>query len=1188
MSDSSRVGDERCEGDGTLVGELSGPQQQRLAFLQFDAQTQATLSALRPLLERHEAALVAGFYEHLLRVPALKSLLEGFDLPHLKALQGRHLSSLACGPWSPAYFEQRQRVGLAHQRIGLSPEHYLGAYRLYLAQLLRLLFERFADSPDHLLAQLQALIKAVFLDLGLALEAYFEADRQTIRAGQEFAEQVRRIFEATALSVGTEYLLSLCREMAASLGASYAMVAIVDPTRPHWADTVALVRGQRVLANFGYDLRGTPCETVLVKGVCLYPDELQQRFPDDHVVAEMGLNSYAGIPLHSRTGQPIGVLSVFGSETIADPQRVERLLHVFSVRAEAELERDQAEQTMAKATRQISAAFEQAASGLIHVDGLGRIARANALAVQLLGAPDPAGTGTPLRQSYPALAELLTLHDGATRVLNWRRADDGAARQIEVRVSRFGAELPDGPFTQLALLDITARQEFERSSRIYERALEHSRTGIFIVEADQDGLPILYANPAFAEINGLQGTLTGQPYLQLHGAQSLGAEWQQVQAALAERREVRVVLPGIRKEGDTQWFDLLLSPIPDATGRVTHFIGFQADISQQRYYQDQLAFHSTHDTLTGLPNRRLLNDRVRQALSQADRRQAQVALIFVDIDNFTQVNDSYGHEMGDRLLLTIAARLSGTLRSGDTVARYGGDEFVVLLGDLSDSAQVKASCAHMMAAIAAPVQLAHPDAQPEVCLTPSISMGVALYPHDAKDARSLYSFADMALVRAKEMGRSNFQFFSEEMNERLQERVRMESALRSALQEGQLAVHYQPIVRLDDGSLSGVEALARWRHPEWGWVPPDQFIRVAEESGQIAALGEWVLGQALRDLRAWSDAGMPSLQLSVNVSARQFRDAGLVARIQALLQVTGIAPQRLCLEITESVMLHDTAANEAMLRALKGLGLGLAMDDFGTGYSSLSYLKRLPIDRVKIDRSFIRDLAEDPSDAALARSIVSMAHDLGMEVVAEGVESAEQREFLAQHGCDLIQGYLLSRPLPAAELLRFAQTAQASDVCGGRRCDLTLVVCHNAAPVHAAWAARAPLQTVASLAELAAMMASCRPRQVFVLAGLDEAGAAATLTRLAEDAACRMMVLCEDRVPPWLQALVNARGHVQLAFPGYRLQDLLGRELPRPSGPTHRVPACRLEQACWAQPGSDPCRPSPAAPSGRAPVGAGR
>ncbi len=1000
---------------------------ERMEFLELDEADAERLRAIHDELERVRESCIDKFYAHLTRFGPTSALLLNHDVSRLRKTQAAHFSSLTAGRYDGPYCRARRHVGEAHQRIGLAPEWYLGVYRKYVSAMLPALWEACGQSPSELRQAVDSLLKVLFLDIGLALDAYFEADRREIDAAREQAEQVGRIFQATSLSVGTEYLSMLCKELSSMLGVSYAMVSVVEEQHLDFATTVALVRNGRDLSSFRYQLRGSPCESVLHKGVCIYPDGLRALFPQDEPLQQMGLECYAGIPLHGRAGTPIGVLSVFCERPLSDPQRAARLLEVFSLRAETELERLRIEEQMAGSMALFHAAFSQAAVGMLHVSRELTILRANSRAARLFDADAADLIGHPLfkylacAEQLDALARLQAPDD----VLRFEHRCTGA--DCQERVFRIAVSVvhhaADAHYLQFVIEDISLAHRLQDQLRLQRRVLEQLQSGVVIADAQLPDRPVVYVNPAFCQMTGFApGEVLGREAGFLLGDRLQAPESVlELRQALREGREIRTSLLSRRKDGSTFWSEVFVAPVLDEHGQTTHLIGILSDISQMRVAQDQLAHHATHDALTQLPNRNLLEDRLRQAIRYAQRRDHLVAVLFIDVDEFKFVNDSWGHEAGDQLLVELSRRLQQLLRAEDTVARYGGDEFVVLLHDMPDTARIRSVCASIMASVSQPFSMGEHE------LHPSVSIGVALYPQDTPDPAALYRYADMALYRAKDLGRANVHFYSEELNERLQERVRLEAALRSTLRGEGLTVAFQPIVELNNGRPVAVESLARWQHPRLGVVPPDRFIRVAEEAGLITELGRTVLRESCRHLRAWLDAGHAALQMSVNVSARQFREPDLVQQVAEALNDFDVPAPLLCLEITESVMLQDTKSNELTIHRLRDLGVSLAMDDFGTGYSSLSYLRRLPFDKVKIDRSFISELTSNPSDAALARSIISMAHDLGIAVVAEGVETPEQCQFLRRHGCDLIQGYLYSRPLPASELSKLIQSGRRLD-----------------------------------------------------------------------------------------------------------------------------------------------------------------
>jgi len=460
--------------------------------------------------------------------------------------------------------------------------------------------------------------------------------------------------------------------------------------------------------------------------------------------------------------------------------------------------------------------------------------------------------------------------------------------------------------------------------------------------------------------------------------------------------------------GDERWFCISGEPTFE-DGVFTGYRGTGSDITARKMTEQRVHHVAQHDVLTGLPNRSLLQDRLGQAVAYATRSGHPVWVMLIDLDRFKFVNDSMGHKAGDVLLMTVAARLRASLRDSDTVARLSGDEFVVILSEHADEPLSTDIVQRVMDSVAQPVLLGAKE------FFVTCSIGVAAYPSDATPADSLIEHADIAMYRAKKLGRNNFQFYTPAMNEESQERVQIESALRNALERNEFVLHYQPQVDLKSGRIVGMEALIRWKHPELGMVPPGRFIGIAEETGLIVPIGAWVMRTAAAQNKAWQDAGLGPLRVAVNLSARQFGAADLVPGIERVLLETGLDPSCLELELTESLFMSDVTPAVELLHRMKAIGVQLSIDDFGTGYSSFSYLSRFPIDVLKIDRSFVNDLQHDANDAAIVASIIALAHNLRLSVIAEGVETAEQLDYLRHQGCDEMQGYYFSRPLPGHE-----------------------------------------------------------------------------------------------------------------------------------------------------------------------------
>jgi diguanylate cyclase (GGDEF)-like protein/PAS domain S-box-containing protein len=567
-----------------------------------------------------------------------------------------------------------------------------------------------------------------------------------------------------------------------------------------------------------------------------------------------------------------------------------------------------------------------------------------------------------------------------------------------------------------AWLDVTVLKQAQAQLRLTSQVFESSQEGIVITDADNC---LLSVNRAFTEITGYtrEEVIGRDPNLLASGRQDkvfYEAMWRAIRLQGYWQGEVW----NRRKNGEVYPEWLSISAIRNAEGQITQHIGILTDISSSKNAEEKIRVLSNYDTLTQLPNRVLLQDRARVALAAAQRSQTQVALMYVDLDRFKNINDSLGHAIGDRFLLEIATRLSTHLHPDDTVCRPGGDEFICLLPntDYQGAAHV---AQRILAIVAEPLLI---DGQ-RLSLTASI--GIALFPDNGTDLARLSQCADSALFRAKAQGRNSFQFFAQQMHERANEVLRIENDLYRALENKELLLYYQPQVDAVSLKIVGVEALVRWQHPEWGMVMPGRFIPVAEESGQIRELGNWVMYRAMQQNADWKAAGLPIVPVAINLSAVQFKDAALCDLVVDAMRVSGLDPAMVELEFTESIVMDDSTFTIDMVARLHALGIALSIDDFGTGYSSLSYLKRFKIDKLKIDQSFVRDIQLDPDNEAIVIAIIGLARSLSFRTIAEGVETQAQLDFLRAHQCDEIQGYFYSKPVPAEEFARLLAGAQA-------------------------------------------------------------------------------------------------------------------------------------------------------------------
>ena len=676
---------------------------------------------------------------------------------------------------------------------------------------------------------------------------------------------------------------------------------------------------------------------------------------------------------------------------------------------------------------------------LISFDAKGNVESLNPAAVRMFGHEPQEIAGQSINGIIPGLADGLVRRSGDLDRESpdslWQHGSETTALRkggdpfpVEISVGRL--DTPGRRSFIANVHDITQRKRVtaivEEQREFLENLVRQSAVPIFVIDPSHR---VLIWNRACEELTGIPAPdMIGkdEPWRAFYPEKRpvladivIEGEWEQAHRHYGAFNKSRVIPEGLQSES---WFKNLngqdrfivfdAAPIRNAKGELMAVIETLKDITKRKRYEEQLEYQANHDGLTSLPNRNLLNDRIRQALLISRRNQHEVAVFLLDLDNFKLVNDSLGHDGGDQLLKLVGERLNACVRAGDTVARQGGDEFVIIVSDpaVSDIAPVIAG--KILEAVARPQRVNGHE------LVVTVSIGISISPRDGEDVQTLIRNAEVAMYRAKDQGQNAFQFYTGEMNARSLARMTMEKHLRQALERDELLLYYQPKVNLGSGSITGMEALVRWQSPDLGLITPDVFIPLAEETGLIVPIGAWVLQTACTQNRAWQDAGLPLLSVAVNLSPRQFRQQNIAAVIEECLRETGLAPCFLELEITESMVMHDVDRVTLVLNELKRMGVSLAMDDFGTGYSSLSYLKRFPFDKLKIDQSFVRDITSDPHNAAIAKAVIAMAHSLHMKVIAEGVETKGQLNYLHKHGCDEIQGYYFSRPIPAAEFER--------------------------------------------------------------------------------------------------------------------------------------------------------------------------
>jgi diguanylate cyclase (GGDEF)-like protein/PAS domain S-box-containing protein len=741
-----------------------------------------------------------------------------------------------------------------------------------------------------------------------------------------------------------------------------------------------------------------------------------------------GWRGTATLPL-TRGGVAVGVLILLAGETDAFDEAVRNLLVEMAMDISfaldlfsKEAERRHMEAALRESESRFRDLYEKAPLPYQSLDSAGNILEVNEAWLNLLGRTRDEVIGRFIGD-FMTDVSIMTLENELPKFRQKGRADgvlfqfvhkDGSQRLLMVNGQI--ARDKEGNFLRAhsIMTDLTERLKTEEQLKLAAKVFEQSAEGVIITGADGN---ILMVNRAFSAITGYSDSeaLGQNPRLLssgYHDANFYQAMWETVHTVGYWHGEM-----WNRRKGGEIFPELVsISQVLDADGKVSHYVGIFSDISEHKETQAHIQRLAHYDSLTGLPNRSLLADRVGQSLSRVERNSEPLALVFLDLDRFKNVNDSLGHRIGDELLIQVADRLKQTLRDEDTVSRLGGDEFIMVLPGASAS-----GAAHVAEKVLKALSRPYCIEKHELTITPSL--GIAMYPSDGDNYETLSMCADAAMYRAKQGGRNTFRFFTKEMQERSDRTLQLENALHRVLELEQLQLHYQPQIALKDGRVRviGVEALLRWQHPDLGRVAPSDFIPVAEDSGLILPIGEWVLREAVRQMKAWMNDGMAPMVMAVNLSAVQFRQANLPELVSRILNEFKLPSHCLELELTEGVAMDNPLAAIAVMDDLFQRGIRLSIDDFGTGYSSLSYLKRFKVYKLKIDQPFVRDISTDPEDAAIVEAIINMSKSLGMQTIAEGVETAEQLVFLRKKGCDEVQGYFYAKPMPAQEFESFVK-----------------------------------------------------------------------------------------------------------------------------------------------------------------------
>ena len=869
--------------------------------------------------------------------------------------------------------------------------------------------ERFTESQRELASLLASLVTPALQAARLAAERHAQA--HTFRLLHDLAVAASGVLEPEVIA---RRAADYARELT---GMHDALLAVWDEEQ----------RRLRVLADTDPDSPELPMRGKGVMGSAFEREaamvvEDYQAWPNAWEGAhERGIKTVAAVPLMSGD-RAVGVLAVRSYEITAFPKEKVQLLGLIAGQVAPALEAARLHASLSASETRFRSLYETMASGVLLQDPDGVVLDANSAAEEVVGLPLSRMRGRKSTELWRLYTEGGAEQDRDDRpairaVQSGRPVRDFTAQLERLDGSRRWVRVDSVPLAGVAgtaglvvssLLDITASRRAEEALRESEQRFRaiFDRAAMGIARLDLSA-HVIEANPALSQMLGYEaGALVGRDVGTFMVPDDRDPELF-ARLARGEMDSFQLEVRFLSREGSMVWANAIASLVRDAAGRPSFVVAMVEDISMRKGQEAALAHQALHDSLTDLPNRVLLHDRLHQAIRIAERGQERAALLLMDLDGFKEINDTFGHHCGDALLSQVAARLRDALRISDTVARLGGDEFAIVLPKVEEAASTAQAARKVLAALETPFtvegQRVHVGG----------SIGIALFPDHGEDADTLMRRADVAMYVAKRSG-GGFSLYAPEEDVHSPSRLSLATALRDAVQSGDLVLHYQPKVRLSDGAVVGLEALVRWIHPQLGMVQPDQFIPLAEQTGLIRPLGAWVLGAAIEQGARWLDEGI-STRVAVNISARQLRDPQLAEVLETMLAEHELPPAALMLEITESALMDDPERSIDMLERLGRTGVKLSIDDFGTGYSSLAYLRRLPAAELKIDRSFVSDLVRNDSDAVIVRSTIDLGHNLGMEVVAEGVENPDTRQLLTQYGCDFGQGYLFSPALPPSD-----------------------------------------------------------------------------------------------------------------------------------------------------------------------------
>jgi len=924
---------------------------------------------------------ISGFYSRLRSYPEIAEILTEEVIDKLLVSQSIYFNELTSGQYDSKYVLNRLRLGLIHHDKGIKPIWFLSAYADYLNGILDLAFKNESKESILYLDAIRVLFRIVLFDISLGLEAYFFADKQSLSQLKVFNEHV---FSNTPIG------MVLVDEELVILKANNSFLELfkIDEISENsplslFFDTEQITEAIKLVNNNKSRHEAVRINTN-INGVIHYLEvDVSPQYIDEDFVAI--------VTLHDQTA----------AEKLTNDLRTSQL--------------------------QLNQIVNSIADAIITIDQEGLITSSNESVKQLFGYDVDELLGNYIEQIIPNIndVEEVKKHYKLNRqsdefiksknvILLEGHTKEGSIFPVEVSFSEIYTD--SGHRLIVVVKDISEIYKSREKHKELSRVIEQTADSVMVT--DENSL-ITYVNPAFEEITGHTfNDIAGRKPTILKSGKHDQEFYQRLWETINRGDAFRDVFINCKSNGDIYYEEKTITPLKDEKGKIIRFVSTGKDVTERIHAEEHLFHLANHDVLTDLPNRSLLSERIKQAISRARWNDRLVALLFLDLDQFKIINDTLGHDIGDELLVEVAKRLLECTRDGDTVSRLGGDEFSMLLVDIASTDDVDPIAQKILASLSAPYDIQNRE------LFISASIGISCFPTDGNEAKILLRNSDVAMYRAKDNGRNNYEYFSDEMTTRAFKRLNMESRLRSALQNDEYQLYYQPQTDRESRKIIGVEALLRWQSPDMGLISPDEFVPILEDTGLIIPVGQWIIKTACLMMKELDDLNVYLPSMSINLSARQITDEEIIPVIKQCLRDFELASDRLTIEITETLLMENKQQSTSLLRQFRDLGLNIALDDFGTGYSSLSYLTKFPIDTVKIDKLFINDVPGDEQNSALTSAIISMTHDLGMKVVAEGVENEEQVKFLHERKCDVYQGFYFSKPIKGNEIKRLLAEQQ--------------------------------------------------------------------------------------------------------------------------------------------------------------------